>query len=153
MRDWTKNLLWIGGAAILAYWLCKRRSNPLDVSRNEDLAGGCAHLISLEEHLSSSYAQTGDPGYLDQLSDVRSMRQSAMSKLLPVDAPAENWCITKHFLAGSMRMHETGSKFLSDGDRASAAQCFQIASGMKEKALGFAAMRSDAPQCSVCQGG
>ncbi len=161
MKKSTQDLFWIGGALLAAYLIVKNNSifgmgevaSNLDVSRNEDLAGGCAHLIALEEHLQSSYSQTGNQDYLDKMADVRKMRRDAMSKLLPSDAPAENWCTTKHFLCGSMRMSETGSKYLADGNRDAAIQCFQIADDMKKQALNVASMKSDAPQCSVCKGG
>ena len=150
----------IGGIALGAYLLYKHAFSRgidagvnLDVSRNEDLAGGCAHLISLEEHLSSSFAQTGDQNYLDQMQNVRGMRRDAMSQLLPTDAPAENWCITKHLLGGSMRMNETGSKYLSEGNKDAAAMCFSIAMRMKNGALEVAMQETPGAQCSVCQNG
>ena len=149
------------GAFIAVYLLFKKNKNGglgevaenLDVSITEDLAGGCAHLIALEEHLQSSYSQTGNQSYLDRMEKVRKMRRDAMSRLLPKDAPAENWCATKHFLCGSMRMSETGSKYLANGDRENAITCFGIADEMRKNAMDVASMKSGAKQCSVCNGG
>ncbi len=161
MKTSTADLFWLGGALLAAYVLTKKYNvfgmgevaSNLDVSRNEDLAGGCAHLIALEEHLASSYSQTQDQDYLDKLAEVRKMRRDAMSKLLPSDAPAENWCIAKHYLCGSMRMAETGSKYMADGDRQNAALCFDMSNKMKDNALDIATMKNGASQCSVCKGG
>ncbi len=164
MKKSTEKLLLLGGAYLAAYLLFRHFNQKplrglgevaenLDVSRNEDLAGGCAHLISLEEHLSSSFSRTNDPQYLDQLKDIRSMRRDAMAKLLPKDAPGENWCITKHLLGGSMRMNETASKLMMEGDQSGAATCYGISAKMKDRAIDVANQRGSETQCSVCKGG
>lgn len=165
MKKSTQQFLMVGAALAAAYVVFGRHgrsafhglgreiADNLDVSRNEDLAGGCMHLISLEEHLCSSFSRTDDASYLDQIDEIRKMRREAMAKLLPPDAPGENWCIVKHLLGGAMRMNETASKLLTEGDRPGASRCYGISSQMKNQALDVANQRGSEKQCSVCQGG
>lgn len=159
MKKQDTQALLVGGAIILGLYLLSKRGSGLsgldsrDISRNEDLAWGVAHLISLEEHCAESYSMTGDPTYLTSLKHLREERRKTMARLLPADAPGQTWCIAKHFLGGAMRFYETGSKYLTDGDSASASEMFDLSRRMKDSAMNVTQMKLDAPQCSVCKGG
>lgn len=159
MTDW--DLVLLGGAVLFGlHWLSKN-SNALalsgidsrDISTNEDLAWGVAHLISLEEHCAENYEISRDPRYLASLRSIREERRQAQGRLLPTNAPGQNWCITKHLLGGSMRFYEVASKMISDGDGRSAEKFLDLSRRMKDSALRVAQMRGDTPQCSVCKGG
>lgn len=93
-----------------------KKENPLDLSREEDLAVGIMNLISIEEHLFFTIEKTGTPKYLDLLNDVRKIRIKAYQKLI-ADPEGEVWCIGKHLLAASMRLMEVGTKALKAGNK------------------------------------
>ncbi len=95
-------------AALLAH-----RLNPSDLSRDADLAVGLMNIISLEEHLSFSIAKTGDPKYAQILETIRPIRRNLQKKLIG-SPPAEEWCMSKHLLAASMRLFEVGTKELDN---------------------------------------
>ncbi len=86
-----------------------QKIDKLDISRDEDLSIGVMNLISLEEHLYFSRMKTSDEKYLDMMEEIRKIRTDMMEKLLG-ETEAEEWCISKHLLAASMRLIETGNK-------------------------------------------
>ncbi len=97
-----------------------------DLSKDEDLTIGVMNLISLEEHAYFSYMKTNDPKYLHLLNSVRHIRTTTMKRL--VDNPqGEEWCMSKHLLAASMRLYETGTKELKEGKTADAQVLFEMA--------------------------
>ncbi len=83
-----------------------------DLSRDEDLAIAIMNLISLEEHFHFTAMKTGNQKYLEMLDSVRQLRKSMMEQLIS-DPQGEEWCISKHLLAASMRLMEVGTKELS----------------------------------------
>jgi hypothetical protein len=93
-----------------------KASGQIDLSTEEDLSIGIMNLISLEEHFFFSAEKTGKKEYLDMLSDVRDMRKELLAKLMDKNE-AESWCISKHLLAGSMRLMEVGTKLQTQGDK------------------------------------
>lgn len=83
-----------------------------DLSRDEDLSVALMNLISLEEHLFFSAVKTGDGKYLEMLDSVRGLRKELL--VMIVKNPAgEEWCVSKHLLAASMRLVEVGTKELN----------------------------------------
>jgi len=104
----------------------KSKDNMADLSRDEDLSIGIMNLISLEEHMFFSYAKTGHARYLDMLDSLRKMRVEMMQKIVK-DPSAEDWCISKHLLAASMRFIEVGTKELKRGKRSEAESYFNSA--------------------------
>lgn len=99
--------------------------NELDLSRDEDLSIGLMNLISLEEHLFFTHEKTGSDDPLEILSEIRKIRTEAMKELVE-NTDGEEWCISKHLLAASMRFRETGDKML-DRDREKAEQFYDQA--------------------------
>lgn len=90
--------------------------NTSDISKNEDLAIAVMNLISIEEHLFFTEAKTKKDEYLEVMDAVRSLRKEALKELL-TNTEGELWCISKHLLAASMRMMETGNKFMKEKNR------------------------------------
>ncbi len=86
-----------------------QKIDKLDISRDEDLSIGVMNLISLEEHLYFSMMKTSNKKYLDMMEEIRKIRTDMMENLLG-ETEAEEWCISKHLLAASMRLIETGNK-------------------------------------------
>lgn len=97
--------------------------NPADLSRDADLAIGVMNLISIEEHASFSLTKTGDSKYTQILAVVRPMRRDFLQRLVG-EPPAEQWCISKHLLAASMRLFESGTKELDAGRTQQAKEFF-----------------------------
>ena len=70
------------------------------------------NLISLEEHLFFTAMKTDNQAYLDMLLEVRVVRTQMQARMVK-DPEGEEWCISKHLLAASMRLYEVGCKELS----------------------------------------
>src|SRR3990167_4322535 len=94
-------------------WLKRidRVKSGADLSRDEDLAIAVMNVISLEEHFYFTAIKTGNGKYLEMLKEVREMRKKLLGKLVR-NPQGEEWCISKHLLAGSMRLIEVGTKEL-----------------------------------------
>lgn len=87
-----------------------KKGKSFDLSLEEDLSIAVMNLISLEEHFFFSAKKTGKDEYLDLLNQAREMRKALFAKMIPVHE-GETWCITKHLLAGTMRLMEVGTKY------------------------------------------
>jgi len=102
------------------------KKGSMDLSRDEDLSIGLMNLISLEEHLYFTAMKTNEKKYLHMLNSVRSTRTSLMKNIVE-DPKGEEWCISKHLLAASMRFMEVGTKELGQGKQESANAFFNKA--------------------------
>jgi hypothetical protein len=102
------------------------KSDKLDLSSDEDLSIGIMNLISIEEHLFFSGGKTGKPEYYDLLNEVREMRKGLLKQIIK-EYEGEVWCISKHLLAGSMRLMEVGTKFQGKGQKKEAQEMFDKA--------------------------
>ncbi len=91
-------------------------AKKLDISKNEDLCVGVMNLISLEEHLAFTALKTGKEEYKHVLSAVREVRKRLMKKLVK-NTEGQMWCISKHLLAATMRLLETGEKCMGNDDK------------------------------------
>lgn len=98
--------------------------NKLDLSAGEDLSVGVMNLISIEEHLFYSSMKTKNKKGLDLLNEVRIMRTELMKDLV-TDPQGEEWCLSKHLLAASMRIMEVGTKELKKGNKDKAWELFE----------------------------
>ncbi len=107
------------------------KGEKLDLSSGEDLSVAIMNLISIEEHLFFSFGKTKKSAYLSLLHQVREMRKELLKKLVN-DYEGEDWCLSKHLLAGSMRLLEVGTKSLSKGDQKEATEYFQMAYSLYE---------------------
>ncbi len=101
------------------------KQGSADLSRDEDLSIALMNLISLEEHFYFSAMKTQNQSYLDLLSSIREMRKTLMKKIVS-DPKGEEWCISKHLLAASMRLVEVGTKEFQK-NRAEAERMFSFA--------------------------
>src|SRR3990167_2521775 len=88
------------------------KKGNVDLSRDEDLSIALMNLISLEEHFYFTAMKTNNQKYLEMLNSVRNLRKNLLGKIVK-DPKGEEWCISKHLLASSMRLMEVGTKELS----------------------------------------
>lgn len=103
-----------------------KKKAGLDLSLGEDLSIGLMNLISLEEHFLFSFVKTNDGRYLDMLEQTRELRKRLLKRIVK-ENHAEDWCISKHLLASTMRLTEVGTKYLHDGKRKEAEEMFMEA--------------------------
>ena len=96
-------------------WMEKLKNKEFDLSKQEDLSIALMNLISLEEHFYFSSMKTGNKVYLDMLNSTRSLRKTLLKKIVK-NPKGEEWCISKHLLASSMRLIEVGTKELQDNE-------------------------------------
>ena len=102
------------------------KKGDVDLSRDEDLSIAIMNLISLEEHFYFTAMKTENQKYLEMLNSVRKLRIELLKKIV-TDPKGEEWCISKHLLAGSMRLMEVGQKELSKGNKEEANNFFKQA--------------------------
>ena len=95
------------------------KQGKLDLSSDEDLSIAIMNLVSIEDHFFFTGEKTGKPEYFDLLKEVREMRKELLKKIIK-NAEGEEWCISKHLLAASMRLMEVGTKYLGQGQKAEA---------------------------------
>lgn len=110
-------------------WLSKIekvKKGNVDLSRDEDLSIALMNLVSLEEHFFFTAMKTDDGKYLDMLNSVRDMRKTLLAKIV-TDPVGEEWCISKHLLASSMRLMEVGTKELYKKNKKDADMLFKYA--------------------------
>ena len=100
------------------------KKGNVDLSRDEDLSIAIMNLISLEEHFFFTTMKTENQNYLDMLKSVREVRTGLMKKIVK-EPKGEEWCISKHLLAASMRLMEVGTKELSKGNKEAANDFFR----------------------------
>lgn len=103
-----------------------KKSNPLDLSADQDLSIAIMNLVSIEEHFVFTQQKTGNDKYLDLLKEVREMRKELLKKMVK-EPEGEVWCISKHLLAASMRLMEVGTKMLGQGKKKEAKDLFEKA--------------------------
>lgn len=106
-----------------------KKTNPLDLSSDQDLSIALMNLVSLEEHFFFSGAKTKKPGFYDLINVVRNMRKELMERIVKKSSSdnGEVWCISKHLLAASMRLYEVGTKALGAGNKKDAYAMFEKA--------------------------
>ncbi len=102
------------------------KKGEVDLSRDEDLSIALMNLISLEEHFYFTAMKTSNQKYLEMLNSVRELRKSLLAKIV-TDPKGEEWCISKHLLASSMRLIEVGTKELSKDNEKEANMFFKSA--------------------------
>lgn len=112
------------------------KGEKLDLSSGEDLSVAVMNLLGIEEHLFFSYGKTKDKKYLSLLNEIREMRKKLLKQLIK-DYEGEEWCISKHLLAGCMRLLEVGTKSLTSGNKKEAEDFFQMAYKLYEMFWGL----------------
>jgi hypothetical protein len=103
-----------------------KHKEKLDLSSDEDLSIAIMNLVSIEEHFFFTGAKTGKNEYFNLLQEVREIRKSLLQKIVK-ETEGETWCISKHLLAASMRLMETGTKQQAAGDKKTAEELFKKA--------------------------
>jgi len=96
-------------------WIEKINKKEIDLSKEEDLSIALMNLISLEEHFYFSAMKTNNKIYLDMLNSARTLRKTLLKKIVK-NPKGEEWCISKHLLASSMRLIEVGTKELNENE-------------------------------------
>jgi hypothetical protein len=99
------------------------KKGEVDLSRDEDLSIALMNLISLEEHFYFTAMKTSNHKYLDMLNSVRELRKDLFKRIV-TDPKGEEWCISKHLLAASMRLIEVGTKELTKKNKKEASNYF-----------------------------
>lgn len=89
----------------------KEVARRVDLSTKEDMSLAVMNLLSTEEHLAFTAMKTGKMEYLAILDSVRELRKSLLRELVE-NTEGEMWCISKHLLSITMRLMETGVKYL-----------------------------------------
>lgn len=103
-----------------------KKEHKLDLSSDEDLSIAIMNLVSIEEHFFFTASKTGKEKYFDLLSHVREIRKELLKKIVK-NPEGEEWCISKHLLAASMRLIEVGTKYYNDGKKEEAQNLFKKA--------------------------
>ncbi|MBS3060472.1 MAG: hypothetical protein J4432_03100 [DPANN group archaeon] len=102
------------------------KGKTVDLSLDEDLSIGIMNLISLEEHFYFTAMKTNNQKYLDMMQAIRELRVKLLKKIV-TNPVGEEWCISKHLLAASMRLVEVGTKEMSKGNKKPAEELFESA--------------------------
>ena len=103
-----------------------KKQDKLDLSSDQDLSIAIMNLVSIEEHFFFTGAKLQKPGYFDLLQEVRKMRGDLLREIVK-NPEGEEWCISKHLLAASMRLMEVGTKQQGMGRKEKAHELFQKA--------------------------
>ena len=82
------------------------------------------NLISLEGHLFFTAEETDKDEYFDLLKEVREMRIELLKKIIK-GSEGEVWCISKHLFSASIRLMETETKLLGEGEIEEAKSLFE----------------------------
>jgi len=99
------------------------KRQEMDLSADADLSVAIMNLVSLEEHMFSTAIETQKDEYLDLLLEIRRMRVELLKEIVK-EYEGEVWCISKHLLAASKRLEETGTKLLEEGEKDKAKSLF-----------------------------
>lgn len=102
------------------------KKGEVDLSRDEDLSIALMNLISLEEHFYFTAMKTNNQKYLEMLNSIRELRKKLLAKIV-TNPQGEEWCISKHLLASSMRLIEVGTKELAKNSAKDANMFFESA--------------------------
>lgn len=103
-----------------------KKKDKVDLSSDEDLSIALMNLISIEEHLYFSGMKTDRKIYFELLNSARELRKKLLKEIVK-DPKGEEWCISKHLLATSMRLIEVGNKHLTKNEEEKAHDKFQDA--------------------------
>lgn len=91
-----------------------KEKSELDISIIEDISICLMNLVALEEHSFFSYIKTKDEKFLKLLEATREIRKNLLKLIVKDNDDSEKWCMSKHFLASSMRLFEVGNRLLHD---------------------------------------
>ena len=100
-----------------------KQTGAVDLSTEEDLSIAIMNLVSLEEHFFFTGAKTGEDSYYDHMHTIRELRKSLLKRMIS-SHEGEEWCISKHLLAATMRLIEVGTKLHHEGRQDEAKDMF-----------------------------
>ena len=104
-----------------------KNKESIDISVWEDLSIALMNLVGLEEHCFFSYVKTQDEKFLKILETVRELRKKLLALIVKKDDDSEKWCMSKHFLASSMRLYEVANRLLHEGKEKEAKEMYKDA--------------------------
>ena len=104
-----------------------KNKGSLDISAWEDLSIALMNLVGLEEHCFFSYVKTQDDKFLKMLENIRELRKKLLALIVKKDDDSEKWCMSKHFLASSMRLYEVANRFLHEKKEKEAKEMYKDA--------------------------
>ncbi|MBI2141958.1 hypothetical protein HYU15_00535 [Candidatus Woesearchaeota archaeon] len=143
-------------------WMEKVRSvgkGGADLSKDEDLSIALMNLISLEEHSYFTAMKTDNAKYLGMMNSIRELRKTLLKRIVK-DPKGEEWCISKHLLAASMRLIEVGTKEQSQGNKkdatfmfSSAFHLYSLFFAINLKLVGAEGIKSDALRADAAKPG
>lgn len=97
-----------------------------DLAKDHELSIAVMNLISIEEHLAFTISKCKKNEYIDIYNEIRKIRSKYLAKLVK-NKDGEMWCISKHLLAATMRLFETGIKYAADNQKDEAMEYFNDA--------------------------
>ena len=104
----------------------KEKRSRGDLAKEQELSIAVMNLISIEEHLAFTISKSRKKEYIDVYNEVRKLRSKYLAKIVK-NRDGEMWCISKHLLAATMRLLETGIKHAGDDDKEEAMGYFSDA--------------------------
>jgi len=87
-----------------------------DLAKDHELSIAVMNLIAVEEHLAFTISKCKKEEYIDIYNEIRKIRSKYLAKLVK-NRDGEMWCISKHLLATTMRLLETGVKHANDDEK------------------------------------
>ena len=97
-----------------------------DIAKDHELSIAVMNLVAIEEHLGFTISKTNKSNYIEIYNFVRSLRSKYLRKLVK-NSDGECWCISKHLLATTMRLLETGVKYGAENKEKEAMELFNDA--------------------------
>jgi len=82
------------------------------------------NAISAEHHCLMSFSSTNDNKWLELAKMIRENRSKYLYMLAP-DGNGQSYCFMKHIMACAQGIKELGNRFLENGDKKSAQECFK----------------------------
>ncbi len=104
----------------------QKLKNNRDLAKEQELSIAVMNLISIEEHLAFTISKCKKKEYIEIYNEVRKLRSKYLAKLVK-NKDGETWCISKHLLAATARLFETGVKYANDGQKDDAMEYFNDA--------------------------
>lgn len=108
----------------------KEGSPQKDVSWIHDFIFYLQNAVALEHHAIESYSVTKDPLQMQIAERARTNRSKWMYKNIP-ESKSQIYCETKHLSACAMALKEMGNRFLTNGNKELADECFTESSDME----------------------
>ena len=128
----------------------KEKNVESDLGLKDEMTFVISNLVSCEEHLSMTIAETKDEKYIPILDEIRKLRAKYMKGYIGKDLPSQLWCLEKHILGTAYRLTEVAVKNISLGNKEKAIENLQDSKDMFE--LSFLITQMDEKKNEVKNG-